>query len=111
MRTLDFCQTDHLDVAADLEPPANVASQQEQDHTLENQTKSNQNGDERPAPDTGNHYRQYYQANATVWALYLKETEAEDKELAQLWQTGLDQLLIFVCHFFAVRPLYCFELL
>jgi hypothetical protein len=53
--------------------------------------------DDCPAPESGNHYAQHYQPNATVWALYLKETEAEDKELAQLWQTGLDQLLIFVC--------------
>jgi hypothetical protein len=67
---------------------------------LANQTKFNPNDDECP----GNHYRQYYQANASIWALYLKETEAEDKELAQLWQTGLDQLLIFVCHFLLCGP-------
>ncbi|KAJ7920522.1 hypothetical protein B0H13DRAFT_1453678, partial [Mycena leptocephala] len=34
---------------------------------------------------------------ADIRRLYLKETEAEDMELAQLWQIGLDQLLIFVC--------------
>jgi len=47
--------------------------------------------------DSGNPYTQHYQPTAAIWALYLKETEAEDKELAQLWQIGLDQLLIFVC--------------
>jgi len=31
-----------------------------------------------------------------VWSLYMDETEAEDKELVQLWKTSLDSLLIFV---------------
>ena len=89
-------QSDH-----DPESPdplgTNVASQQD-DTLVPDQTRSKLtvNSDENQAP-TGNHYIQYYQSSATVWALYLKETEAEDRELAQLWQTGLDQLLIFVC--------------
>jgi len=31
-----------------------------------------------------------------VWSLYLDETEAEYKELVQLWKTSLDSLLVFV---------------
>ncbi|KAF8523935.1 hypothetical protein BU17DRAFT_19711, partial [Hysterangium stoloniferum] len=31
-----------------------------------------------------------------IWSLYLKETEKEDKELANSLQVGVDQLLIFV---------------
>jgi hypothetical protein len=46
--------------------------------------------------ERGNPYSKHYQPNATIWSRYLRETEAEDKELVNLWQTGLDQLLIFV---------------
>ena len=35
-------------------------------------------------------------ADAEIWSLYLKEIEAEDKELVELWETGLDSLLVFV---------------
>ncbi|KAF8526354.1 hypothetical protein BU17DRAFT_6142, partial [Hysterangium stoloniferum] len=33
---------------------------------------------------------------STIWSLYLKETEKEDKELANSLQVGVDELLIFV---------------
>ncbi|KAF8526198.1 hypothetical protein BU17DRAFT_9415, partial [Hysterangium stoloniferum] len=33
---------------------------------------------------------------STIWSLYLKETEKEDKELADSLQVGVDELLIFV---------------
>jgi hypothetical protein len=54
-------------------------------------------GDDRS--DTSSPYTQHYLPTAEIWKLYLRETEAEDKELAQLWQIGLDQLLIFVRKF------------
>ncbi|KAJ6529362.1 hypothetical protein B0H19DRAFT_877106, partial [Mycena capillaripes] len=44
-----------------------------------------------------------------IWKLYLKETEAEDKELAQLWQIGLDQLLIFAGLFGAILTAFLIE--
>ncbi|KAJ7186274.1 hypothetical protein GGX14DRAFT_383620, partial [Mycena pura] len=43
---------------------------------------------------------------AKIWKLYLKETEAEDRELAQLWQIGLDQFLIFVGKFSLLAGLF-----
>jgi len=46
--------------------------------------------------ERGNPYSKHCQPTATIWSRYLRETEAEDKELVNLWQTGLDQLLIFV---------------
>jgi hypothetical protein len=50
------------------------------------------------APNLKNnsHYAAHYGPDALIWSLYLKETEAEDRELVQLWQTGLDSLLVFV---------------
>ncbi|KIM22928.1 hypothetical protein M408DRAFT_268950 [Serendipita vermifera MAFF 305830] len=33
--------------------------------------------------------------DAPIWGLYLKETEAEDKELTEIWNNSLDSLLIF----------------
>ncbi|KAJ6545561.1 hypothetical protein B0H19DRAFT_887325, partial [Mycena capillaripes] len=44
-----------------------------------------------------------------IWKLYLKETEAEDMELAQLWQIGLDQLLIFAGLFGAILTAFLIE--
>jgi hypothetical protein len=53
-------------------------------------------GNNNPDVDSGSPYSHHYEPTAEIWKLYLKETEAEDMELAQLWQIGLDQLLIFV---------------
>jgi hypothetical protein len=41
-------------------------------------------------------YAMHYGPDAPIWSLYLKETEAEDRELVELWQTDLDSLLLFV---------------
>ena len=35
-------------------------------------------------------------ADADIWRLYLKETEAEDREVTELWNSSLDSLLVFV---------------
>lgn len=43
-----------------------------------------------------NVYEKYLDTHADVWSFYLKETEAEDKELVEFWKDGLDSLLIFV---------------
>jgi hypothetical protein len=48
------------------------------------------------APKNDSPYAAHYGPDALIWSLYLKETEAEDRELVQLWQTGLDSLLVFV---------------
>jgi hypothetical protein len=91
------------DICTDRDPPDNVAAQQDDTHPT-SQTKLKQNTNERPSVDSMNPYSHHYQPNAAIWAIYLKETEAEDKELAQLWQIGLDQLLIFVCQFLFSVP-------
>lgn len=41
-------------------------------------------------------YATHYCLDIPIWSLYLKEMEAEDKELILLWETGLDSLLVFV---------------
>lgn len=93
-----FCNNGWLrqtNVCADSDSSTKVASQQHD--TAASDTSAKLKSNKSPAPDSKNHYSQYYQPNSLVWELYLKETEAEDKEVAQLWQIGLDQLLIFVC--------------
>ncbi|KAJ7931091.1 hypothetical protein B0H13DRAFT_869966 [Mycena leptocephala] len=64
-------------------------------------------GDDRS--DTSSPYAQHYLPTAEIWKLYLRETEAEDKELAQLWQIGLDQLLIFAGLFGAILTAFLIE--
>jgi hypothetical protein len=49
----------------------------------------------RKAPQQ-NPYEKYLYPHARVWSLYLRETEAEDKEIVEFWKEGLDSLLIFV---------------
>jgi len=46
--------------------------------------------------DKENPYSKYYQPNAAIWSLYLREKAAEDKELVYVWLIGLDSLLLFV---------------
>jgi hypothetical protein len=38
----------------------------------------------------------YSRPDSKVWLLYLEEAAAEDKELVQMWKTGLNSLLVFV---------------
>ena len=46
--------------------------------------------------DNDNPYAKHYGPDADIWSLYLKETEADDKEKVELWKTGLESLLLFV---------------
>src|SRR5271155_3415108 len=95
MRLVSIDQSDklrHTDVCADHDPQVNA--QQE-----DSEMKSKRNTNKDPFAHIINPYRQDYESNAKIWALYLMETEAEDKELADRWQVGLDQLLTFVCQF------------
>lgn len=46
--------------------------------------------------DSDNPYAKHYGPDADIWSLYLKETEADDKEMVELWKTGLESLLLFV---------------
>ncbi|KAJ7820397.1 hypothetical protein B0H14DRAFT_2455503 [Mycena olivaceomarginata] len=62
-----------------------------------------------PNVGSGSPYSQHYEPTAEIWKLYLKETEAEDMELAQLWQIGLDQLLIFAGLFGAILTAFLIE--
>ena len=41
-------------------------------------------------------YANHCRSDARIWALYLKETEMEDKEVTDLWNDSLDSLLVFV---------------
>ncbi|KAF8509702.1 hypothetical protein BU17DRAFT_55985, partial [Hysterangium stoloniferum] len=44
-----------------------------------------------------------------IWSLYLKETEKEDKELANSLQVGVDELLIFAGLFGAILTAFLIE--
>jgi hypothetical protein len=41
-------------------------------------------------------YASHCRPDAAIWGLYLKETEIEDKEVTELWNSSLDSLLVFV---------------
>lgn len=43
-------------------------------------------------------------ADADIWRLYLKETEAEDREVTELWNSSLDSLLVFVSQAHTLIP-------
>ncbi|KAF7336245.1 hypothetical protein MVEN_02172400 [Mycena venus] len=62
-----------------------------------------------PAADSGSPYSQHYQPAAAIWKFYLQETDAEDKKLTELWQIGLDQLLIFAGLFGAILTAFLIE--
>ncbi|KIM20608.1 hypothetical protein M408DRAFT_30212 [Serendipita vermifera MAFF 305830] len=47
--------------------------------------------------------------DAPIWGLYLKETEAEDKELTDLWNNSLDSLLIFAGLFGGILTAFLIE--
>ncbi|KIM33607.1 hypothetical protein M408DRAFT_19871 [Serendipita vermifera MAFF 305830] len=47
--------------------------------------------------------------DAPIWGLYLKETEAEDKELTELWNNSLDSLLIFAGLFGGILTAFLIE--
>ncbi|KAJ7824051.1 hypothetical protein B0H13DRAFT_1658750, partial [Mycena leptocephala] len=90
-----FYQIDLSAENVNLEPLTGVTAQQD--------------SHDNPDADSGSPYSQHYQPTAEIWKLYLKETEAEDKELAELWQIGLDQLLIFAGLFGAILTAFLIE--
>ncbi|PVF98694.1 hypothetical protein CPB86DRAFT_344592 [Serendipita vermifera] len=47
--------------------------------------------------------------DAPIWGLYLKETEAEDNELTDLWNKGIDSLLIFAGLFAGIITAFLVE--
>ncbi|PVF98707.1 hypothetical protein CPB86DRAFT_704713, partial [Serendipita vermifera] len=47
--------------------------------------------------------------DAPIWGLYLKETEAEDNELTDLWNKGIDSLLIFAGLFAGIITAFLIE--
>ncbi|KIJ57064.1 hypothetical protein M422DRAFT_198449, partial [Sphaerobolus stellatus SS14] len=96
-----------------LAPDINLAESQKHNEKPEDHTLSPDNPVDQthgsPVVDSESPYKQHYQPTAAVWALYLKETEAEDKELTELWQVGLDQLLIFAGLFGAILTAFLIE--
>jgi hypothetical protein len=65
------------------------------------------NMDRKLEGDTESPYASYCRADAPIWGRYLKETEMEDKEVTDLWNSSLDSLLVFVSqgHPFSCRIL------
>ncbi|KAF8525535.1 hypothetical protein BU17DRAFT_18169, partial [Hysterangium stoloniferum] len=56
-----------------------------------------------------NPYSKHAESDSTIWSLYLKETEKEDKELANSLQVGVDELLIFAGLFGAILTAFLIE--
>ncbi|KIM27730.1 hypothetical protein M408DRAFT_163809 [Serendipita vermifera MAFF 305830] len=48
-------------------------------------------------------------ADADIWRLYLKETEAEDREVTELWNSSLDSLLVFAGLFAGILTAFLIE--
>ncbi|KAF8521979.1 hypothetical protein BU17DRAFT_45439, partial [Hysterangium stoloniferum] len=66
-------------------------------------------GDNSLESEDDNPYSKHLQSDSTIWSLYLKETELEDKELANSLQVGIDQLLIFAGLFGAILTAFLIE--
>jgi Family of unknown function (DUF6535) len=60
--------------------------------------QTNVNADRKLEGDGEVPYASHCRADAQIWGLYLKETEMEDKEVTDLWNSSLDSLLVFVSH-------------
>ena len=58
--------------------------------------RTNVNADRKLEGDAEGPYAGHCRSDALIWALYLKETEMEDKEVTDLWNNSLDSLLVFV---------------
>ena len=58
--------------------------------------RTDMNTDRKLERDTESPYASYCRADAPIWGRYLKETEMEDKEVTDLWNSSLDSLLVFV---------------
>jgi len=57
---------------------------------------TNVNAERKLEGDAEAPYASHCRSDALIWALYLKETEMEDKEVTDLWNDSLDSLLVFV---------------
>ncbi|PVF94133.1 hypothetical protein CPB86DRAFT_776782 [Serendipita vermifera] len=60
-------------------------------------------------PISDSFYPQSCRDDAPIWGLYLKENEAEDNELTDLWNKGIDSLLIFAGLFAGVITTFLIE--
>ncbi|PVF98698.1 hypothetical protein CPB86DRAFT_797143 [Serendipita vermifera] len=60
-------------------------------------------------PNVDSFHPQSCRDDAPIWGLYLKETEAEDNELTDLWNKGIDTLLIFAGLFAGVITAFLVE--
>ena len=69
----------------------------ERDPAIQTEPKPTDKSDP-PDIATQSPYSENYKSNAMIWSLYHQEAEREDKDLTELLQVGLDQLLIFVSH-------------
>ncbi|KAF8524686.1 hypothetical protein BU17DRAFT_84758 [Hysterangium stoloniferum] len=66
-------------------------------------------GDNGLESEDDNPYSKHVESDSTIWSLYLKETEKEDKELANSLQVGVDELLIFAGLFGAILTAFLIE--
>ncbi|KAJ7930267.1 hypothetical protein B0H13DRAFT_1962199 [Mycena leptocephala] len=89
-------------------PDPGLAESQKHNDELLNPPTTLGNADQ-DRSDASSPYAQHYLPTAEIWKLHLMEMEAEDKELAQLWQIGLDQLLIFAGLFGAILTAFLIE--
>ncbi|PVF91169.1 hypothetical protein CPB86DRAFT_719963, partial [Serendipita vermifera] len=60
-------------------------------------------------PNADSFHPQSCRDDAPIWGLYLKETEAEDNELTDLWNKGIDSLLIFAGLFAGIITAFLVE--
>ncbi|PVG04918.1 hypothetical protein CPB86DRAFT_23130 [Serendipita vermifera] len=54
-------------------------------------------------------YSKYVASDALIWALYLEEAEADDRELMDPWSKNLDSLLVFAGLFAAILTAFLIE--
>jgi hypothetical protein len=79
-------------IVGNTDPPLAIL---EPTATVEN-GKVNVNANRELEGDGEAPYASHCRSDALIWALYLKETEMEDKEVTDLWNNSLDSLLVFV---------------
>ncbi|CAG8493371.1 5218_t:CDS:10, partial [Acaulospora colombiana] len=60
-------------------------------------------------PDEESPYAQHCQGNAKIWSKYLRETDAEDKEVTAIGNSSLDSMLTFAGLFASVLAAFLLE--
>ncbi|KIM20636.1 hypothetical protein M408DRAFT_128973 [Serendipita vermifera MAFF 305830] len=60
-------------------------------------------------PQEDNPFASHCRQDGPIWAYYLQETETEDKELTDIWNSSLDSLLVFAGLFAAILTAFLME--